>query len=375
MAPGTTRKSRWPSWQTVAIVAVLSIALAGCEGPGVARPPAAAPFEERLEAAFSELERRESPVIVAVAHGADPIVYREFGTVAADGVSPAATQVDVNSITKTCTAVLAAKLVEQGRMEFATTLDEVFDGVPADKRNITLHQLLTHTAGFPPAIGKDDEQIGKEAYLRRAFETKLIAAPGETYRYSNTGYSIVAAIIEKASGMPYEDFLEETVASVLGLGDTGYAAAYDDNRSMRTAAGKTIREASWGGHAPGWNLIGNGGLVSTAADFMRFRQAVADGRIVSAETLAIIQSPHVAENAEGTSYYGYGLVVQDIDDIGRIYWHDGGNDVFSAQWNDFVDKEDLIFTAGADSSNGNAFEAMRLVASYLYPAAKGALDE
>jgi hypothetical protein len=49
--------------------------------------------------------------------------------------------------------------------------------------------------------------------------------------------------------------------------------------------------------------------------------------------------------------------------------------VFSAQWNDFVEKKDLIFTAGADSPNGDAFEAMRIVASYLYPAAKGALDE
>jgi CubicO group peptidase (beta-lactamase class C family) len=125
-------------------------------------------------------------------------------------------------------------------------------------------------------------------------------------------------------------------------------------------------EASWGGHEPFWNLIGNGGLVATAEDFIQFRQLVAAGRIVPAELVAQSQVGHIAEDEEGTSFYGYGIVVQDVPELGRVYWHDGGNDVFSAEWDNFVDQGDVLFTAAADSGAGDAFSAMAVMRRHLY---------
>ena len=341
---------------SVSIIAVTH----GCQPVPV---PTNASFPERLDAALAEIEAQNLNVIVAVSHGDEPTQYNEFGAPAVDIVPPELTQVDINSITKTVTGVMAAKLVQQGKVRFNETLSDIFDNVPADKAAITLHQLLTHSAGFSESIGDDAEQLQKEDFLERAWLLPLESLPGETYSYSNTGFGIVAAIIEARSGKAYEDYLREDVIAGLGLDNTGYAAVYDNNRSLRTNNGESIEQASWGNNRPYWNLIGNGGLVSTVEDMIRFRQAVVAGDVISTDLLNIVQTPHVREFEGEDSFYGYGLVVEDINDIGRIYWHDGGNEVFSAHWTDFADQDTVIFTAGTDE---DASEALELLETYLY---------
>ena len=325
-----------------------------------------ASFEERLDAAFQELERRAVPVLVAVSHQGGASEIREFGKLRGDGIAPEQTQVDLNSITKTVTAVMTLKLVEQGRLKVDETLGELFSDVPPDKRAITVHQLLTHAAGFVEALGDDDEPLDKAAFLKRAFASKLRSKPGATYHYANTGFGLLAAIIEQRAGKSYEQFLHDDVLAGLAVEPLGYESVYDAERSLRTARGRTLAEASWGGVRPFWNLIGNGGLIATAPSFLRFRRALSAGELLSPELFTAMHTPHIAEDDEGSSFYGYGLVVQDVEGIGRVYWHDGGNDVYSAHWADYVDRGDLIFTAGADSSRGDAFEAMELIATYLY---------
>ncbi len=98
---------------------------------------------------------------------------------------------------------------------------------------------------------------------------------------------------------------------------------------------------------------------------VRFRQAVVAGEVISKDQLAIVQTPHIREYENGDSFYGYGLVIENLDGIGQVYWHDGGNQVFSAQWIDYVEQRDLIFTAGTGE---DAFEAIVSLETYLYGA-------
>lgn len=354
-------------WKNRIGVAALCLLMGACQSadnfPNA--PPLTTPFADRLAAALAEIERRDMAVLVATSHEGGPIRIRELGALVADGIPTGDTQIDINSITKTVTAVMAARLVERGALGFDETLGEIFEKVPADKAGITLHQLLTHSAGLRGSVGDDAERLSKEAFLERVFRSELRSSPGEIYHYSNAGYG-VAAIIEERSGKSYERFLREDVIAGLGLDDTGYLSVYDDRLSMRSSEDSTIIEASWGGHGPFWNLIGNGGLVSTVGDMLRFRRAVAAGRIVSGKMVDLIQTPHVPEDSSGASFYGYGVVVQDVRGVGRRYWHDGGNGHFSAEWSDYVEQGDLLFTAGADSSAGDAFEAMSILESYLY---------
>ena len=351
------------SYSNVFLAAIaLSIISVGCQT--MSEPlPISAPFQARFDAALTDIEAQNLNVIIAVTYDNEPTQYREFGALAADTVPPELTQVDINSITKTVTGVMAAKLVQQGKVRFDETLSDIFDNVPADKAEITLHQLLTHSAGFSESIGDDAEQLQKEDFLERAWLLPLESLPGESYSYSNTGFGIVAAIIEARSGKAYEAYLREDVIAGLDLNNTGYATIYDDSRSLRTKNGQSIARASWGNPEPYWNLIGNGGLVSTVADMIQFRQAVVAGTVISPDMVDIVQTPHVREFEDEDSFYGYGLVIEDIDEIGRVYWHDGGNEVFSAHWTDFADQDTVIFTAGTDE---DASKALVLLETHLY---------
>ncbi|MGL4234969.1 serine hydrolase domain-containing protein [Tabrizicola sp.] len=343
----------------------LAWALLGSWAPETIGTPAQAetgetPFEARLDAAFREIETQNLSAIVGISHGGSEVL-REFGGLATDGILPEASQIDINSITKTVTGVMVAKLVEQGRLRFDEPLKDIFSDVPQDKADITIHQLLTHSSGFPESLGNDYEPLTRDAFLARAWATDLLSPPGSVYLYSNAGYSVLAAAIELRTGKSYDAYLREEVLPE-GFANTGYDAVYQPGQSMRTSDGLAIWQASWGDHEPYWNLIGNGGLVSTVPETIALRKAFREGRIVPAELVDLVQHPHIDEGG-GASFYGYGLVVLDVPELGRIYWHDGGNDVFSAHWIDMADTADILFTAGQGEA---AFDAMSILMRHLY---------
>lgn len=343
--------------------AALTLSMTACV-QSTEGPPLSAPFEDRLSFAFEQFEKDEVPVIVGFARKGEELELREFGVLADDGLHPAETQVVIGSISKTVTAVAAAKLVEQGKVRFDETLAEIFPEVPTDKADITVHQLLTHTSGLRRNVGNDGEPLEKGAFLKRLFDSSLIERPGETFEYSNAGFGVVAAIIEARSGKSYEQYLEDDVLAGLGLDNTGYISRYDESKSIRTVDGGDIMDAVWGGHRPYWNLIGNGGLISTVPEMIEFRRAVASGAIISAESLALMQTPHVADSGDGSSHYGYGLFIVDAGDLGKIYFHDGGNPVFAAMWGDLGG--DVAFAAGLNTKKTNAIDVLSDLGQYLY---------
>jgi CubicO group peptidase (beta-lactamase class C family) len=355
----------------VLFAGILVLSLTACSGsPGEPADAAATSKRTKLAAAFAELDRQKAPAIVAVSLKGEDLAIKEFGALRDDGVSAERTMVDIGSITKTVTAVAVSKLVEQTRVRLDETLAEVFPVVPADKASVTVKQLLTHTAGLTESVGDDSEVIAREAFVERALASPLIEAPGSRYAYSNVGYSLLAAIIEVRSGRSYEEYLREDVLAPAGVGEIGYLASYDAGRGLRSASGESILDASWGGHDASWHLIGNGGLVTTAKTFVEFLHAFTSGEIIGLDSLELLQHPHVAEEVGGESFYGYGLVVQDVPQLGRIYWHDGGNDVFSAEWSIYADHGDVMFVAGRESSAGEstASEVAGVVRAHLYGA-------
>ncbi|WP_407360578.1 serine hydrolase domain-containing protein [Microbacterium sp. LBN7] len=348
---------------------VLVLAITGCASAPA--PEASSPSRlSNLEAAYGALDRADASVVTAVSVEGAPVAVREFGALQEDSIPAEKTLVDIGSITKTVTAVAISKLVDQSGVRLDEKLAEIFSGVPDDKSDITVEQLLTHSSGLPESVGDDFEQIDRDELLRRAFASPSIEIPGTRYAYSNVGYSILAAIIEVRSGKSYEEYLRDEVLAPAGIGGIGYLSEYVDELSMRSTSGESVREASWGAHEVSWNLVGNGGLVTTAPTFVRFLQELTSGGLLSPASLDRLQQPHIAEDDAGSSFYGYGLVVQDVPDLGRIYWHDGGNDVFSAEWSLYADHGDVIFTAGVDAAPGEsaAGAAASVLREHLYGA-------
>jgi CubicO group peptidase (beta-lactamase class C family) len=285
---------------------------------------------------------------VLVARGENVLLARGYGTTVPGGDHPitAETVFTTGSITKQFTATAILKLETQGKLSLQDKLGRWFDAVPADKSGITLHQLLTHTAGFPGAIGDDRERIGRDAYVQRALATPLLFAPGARYEYSNVGYSLLAAIVEKASGQGYEPFLHDQLFVPAGMHDTGYRLpAWDP---ARLAHGSNDDGSDWGTtmeHAilpegPGWNLLGNGGIHSTVLDMLRWHRALAGDAILPAAARAQMITKQVEEG--GGTWYGYGWSIEPTD-WGTLITHNGGNPYYFADFLRFLDSDVVIY--------------------------------
>jgi CubicO group peptidase (beta-lactamase class C family) len=237
---------------------------------------------------------------------------------------------DVMSITKQFTAAAVLKLEMMGKLRVTDPISTHVGPVPADKQGITLHHLLTHTSGLDEGLGEDYEVISREDMLAGALASTLLSPPGAEFRYSNVGYSVLAAIVEKASGLGYEQFLATHLFGPAGMTSTGYvlprwdrdevAVEYDDNGNSQ---GRPY-EHPWAADGPHWNLRGNGGILSTARDMFRWHRALTTDTVLSASARTKLFTPHVRlPDLDGSYAYGWDVIDTNGE---RIAWHDGGND-------------------------------------------------
>ena len=319
----------------------------------------------RLDAMFDRLTTAGYTGHVAIAVGDDIVFARGagFADPATNRAFDLDTQIDIGSITKTYTGMVAAALITRGELSAEARLADFFASVPADKADITVHQMLTHSAGFPGAVGDDLADEDFDTFLANAFAAELRFRPGTAYSYSNVGFSLVAAIIEQIEGRAFETVLIEDYLAPAGLTATGYAAALDTANAVRLADGRRVDEVSWGDHPPNWNLTGNGGLLSTPRDMLAWGAAYADATLVSEQARDLAWTAHQSEG--GASDYGYGIVVEDDPDFGPLYWHNGGNGYFNAHLRILPDDDLIVFT-NANQRRPNAdIAAEALTASWF----------
>jgi CubicO group peptidase (beta-lactamase class C family) len=238
---------------------------------------------------------------------------------------------DIGSITKQFTAACILKLEMQKKLSVQDRITKFFDDVPFDKQDITLHQLLTHSAGLINSLGEDEELIEREEYLKKAFASELIHGPGK-YDYSNVGYSILAAVVEKVSGEEYEHFLYNQILKPAGLEHTGYVRPQWDRKQM--AIGYSNNE-EWGTtfdqsqYLKGvtWHLKGNGGILSTVGDLYLWTQALQGTSILSAEAKKKYFAPQVPVG-DDKHFYAYGWLTSTTDRREKLVGHNGGNGYF-----------------------------------------------
>ena len=230
------------------------------------------------------------------------------------------------------------------------TIDQYFADVPKDKSGITLHQLLTHTAGMPDALGHDfDTTATRDAFLDLAMRSKLRSKPGSTHAYSNVGYSLLGMIIEKASGMGYEAYLRKHLFEPAGMMHTGcllprfepdsVAVGYRKGKPWGTVLSHPMLE-----DGPCWHLRANGGIHSTIGDMYKWHLALEGTDILSNEAKKKYFAPHVDEGF-GDSFYGYGWVTFATRRGTKLLAHNGGNSIFSADFRRYVDEDVVIFHA------------------------------
>lgn len=383
-------KLRLVSARLSASLALLLLGCAGEDTTGLQDSPAPSPPDEgmptpamadavaRLDAVWDDALSQGASGVALVRHHGQVLATFAAGSSRRDANLPntRATAFDIGSITKQFTGAAIMHLEEQGQLDLQATLRDFFDDVPADKAAITVHQLLTHTAGLTAALGDDDEPILRDDYLQRAWDTPLSAEPGALHYYSNTGYSILGAIIETLTGRSYEAYLEEELLRPAGLQETGYIdLGLDTSRVAVGYAGDDADDPLERPHAPDgyyWNLRANGGELSTLADLTRWSDALLGGDVLGADALETYLTPHVRQGLGSDGSYAYGWAVSDTPE-GRLIWHDGGNDFFFAEVRQYVDA-DLLVIVLCNEANDIAYRLPYDLAHAVLPALPGADD-
>lgn len=317
-----------PRLRPAAAVSAVVLLLASCEGRQPDAEPAA-PREVVLEP--GDVPDGSSGSVVAVSDGT-VVACQGWGASDRDAGTPAGcdTVYDIGSVTKQFTAAAVVKLQSQGRLQVTDRLGRFFAGVPADRRGITVRDLLTHTSGLPDALGDDYDPLSRDAMVAGALAADLRTRPGTRYHYSNLGYSLLAAIVEVASGLAYEEYLATELFGPAGMTRTGYvlpewapadvALEYD----VRDRSQGRPHDHPWAADGPYWNLRGNGGLLSTARDMGRWLLALEGDTVLDEDAKAELFRPRVLEDPGGETRYAYGWVVADTP-FGAVDWHNGGN--------------------------------------------------
>lgn len=274
------------------------------------------------------------------------------------------------SVTKQFTGAAILKLQMMGKLNTQDLMSKYLKGVPDDKKSITIHHLLTHSAGFPGAIGDDYDPVERDAFIKLAMETKLERPPGELYEYSNVGYSLLGAIIEIVSDQNYEAFLRQNLFLPSGMKTTGYLLP--DWDSVQFAQGYrgenhwgTLRDHPWASDGPGWHLRANGGILSTVEDMYKWHVALKGTDILDDDAKTLFYHPHVTEGENADSHYGYGWAIFTTHRNTKLVAHNGGNRIFSADFLRYID-EDVVIIGMANSSENPVFRITETVARIMF---------
>lgn len=295
-------------------------------GPGelrAASAPARAPLAAQIDALFETIHADTPGAAVLVARDGTVLFELGYGLAALDPrrtISPN-TRFRIGSISKEFTAAAILKLQEEGKLGLHDPLAKYLPDWPRGDR-ITIYHLLSHSSGIPNYTARPGfaqtvtTPIALEALLQSFENDPADFPPGAKYRYNNSGYALLARIVESASGTSYEDFLRSAFFAPLGMTDTGVWPA--DAPPADAAVGYGFDQGKIR-PAPVWHsdrLAGCGALYSTARDLFRWNEALFNGRVLSEATLQRAFSVATLELDDPThpeeTGYGLGWIVDRL---------------------------------------------------------------
>jgi CubicO group peptidase (beta-lactamase class C family) len=230
----------------------------------------------------------------------------------------------VASITKNFTATAIMQLQAQGKLKTSDPISKYLPAVPADKSGVTIHQLLTHTWGLGSvyAATVDDS---KDEVVQKILATPLESMPGEVFRYSDDGYTLLAAIVEAASGIPFERYVQERILEPAGLLNTTFQGERDPRITKRLAHTYNVMTdfGTSADYPMDWADMGSGGLDTTVGDLFRWHLTLEQGKLIPRQMQEEMTRPYV--RARGDMDYGYGWFVIHSQRGTTVLYH-GGNE-------------------------------------------------
>ena len=255
------------------------------------------------------------------------------------------------SVSKNFTAAAVMLLVREGKLDLEDEITKYFPEIPYP--GVTVRQLLSHTGGVPDyfddadwfiKVWKEEKRVpGNDEILRFLRETraKPYFAPGEGLHYSNTGFNLLALLVERLSGVPYEDFLQKNIFEPVGMRSTRCCHIRRDGVPFENYAQATVfEEGKWvadvdseedGDVVAFDGLNGDDYVFTNIFDMLKWDRALREGRALTLEEQQRMYTPAKLTNGEDAVYdeddglgYGFGWAVGRDEKLGLVVSHSGG---------------------------------------------------
>jgi CubicO group peptidase (beta-lactamase class C family) len=299
------------------------------------------PFSEKVDSVVATSP--EFSGVILMADSGTVIYHKAFGYCDYGTKAPidTASIFELASVSKQFTAMIIMMLKEEGKLDYDDPIDKYIPGLPYP--GITIRHLLNHTSGLPDYQAIMDTHWDKTKvannediieYLKRYHPEKLFE-PETKYAYSNTGYVLLGSIAEVASAKDFIRMSQERIFTPLQMSSTNIRGLEEKKKTKNFAQGhifveekkKFVRADSFpSSNYTIWlgNRKGPGRISSTAADLLKWDQALYTESLVKRETLEEAFSPAKLKN-DSLSFYGFGWVIKPDVKGGKIVLHSGDN--------------------------------------------------
>ena len=312
---------------------------------GVAAQPARMPAQILDSiAARGVLQNQSVGIAAAVVKGSDTLILKAYGKADVEGDLPLTSDAmfQIGSVTKQFTAVAILQLRDQGKLSLDDDITKWLPDFDTRGNKVTLRNLLGHTSGIVDITQMPElraMQLMRNPSVTRDTVYKIISRypfkfpTGMMQMYSNTGYWLLGLIVEKASGMTYEDYVEKRLFEPLGMSRSMYCNASEN--VPRRAYGYGMRNGVTRRVPPilHTGTYAAGAICSTVGDMVSWLQALHGGKVLATRSYAEMITP--AQLNDGTTLrYSMGLSVAEDSRGVRFIGHDGGGFGFSsdARW-------------------------------------------
>ena len=312
------------------------------------------------------------------------------------------------SVSKQFTAAAVMLTIRQGLLRLEDEITEFFPELAAYK-GVTVRHLLNHTGGVPDyfddadwfiKIWKEEKRVpGNDEIVRFLCESKCKPsfAPGEKLEYSNTGYNLLALLVERRSGVPYEEFLRKNIFEPAGMNNTRCCHIRRDGVPYENFARATVLEngryvadvdsAEDGDVVAFDGLNGDDYVYTTLPDMLTWDRALREGRVLTLEEQRLMYTPGKLNTGEDAVYdadeglgYGFGWAVGTDAVLGLVVSHSGGMPGVCTWFERFLDEDrTLVFFLNRQPADYRAlvgfFDGMRKIARDREPEPVRTIEE
>lgn len=348
------------------ILALLLLPLTGC----ASAPAVPADFEARVDAILAEYAGEGPGASVLVRREGETLLAKGMGLadVAAGTAATARTNYRLASVTKQFTAMAILILAEEGRVALTDPIERWLGGLPSWADGVTIRHLLTHTSGivdYEDLIADDATRqvLDSDVLDLLAAQSGRYFAPGSDYRYSNSGYALLALVVESASGRPFQEFLRTRIFEPVGMRATlaylqgGPEIAQRAFGHSRTASGWTRDDQSITSA-----VLGDGGIYSSVSDLARWDAELERPTLISASLLEEALTPATKTDVAGISY-GYGWRIGEL--AGRRMLHHTGETRGFRNALLRIPEERLTVVVLTNRNEGTPIEAAKTIARLI----------